>query len=100
MLFESSEMDIQFMQMLQQGAERGACGHLGKGIDILGEALATIAVFAIRTGDVGVGVVDVARQQHSGMYLSPVGSHLLAILAAGVEVGDLIGSKHVVHVLG
>ena len=34
------------------------------------------------------------------MYLAPVGSHLLAILAAGVEVSHLISSEHVVHVLG
>ena len=34
------------------------------------------------------------------MYLTPVASHLLAVLAAGIEVGDLVGSEDVVHVLG
>ena len=34
------------------------------------------------------------------MYLSPVATHLLAVLTASVEVGHLIGSKDVVHVLG
>ena len=34
------------------------------------------------------------------MYLAPVGSHLLAVLAAGVEVGNLVCTEHVVHVLG
>lgn len=34
------------------------------------------------------------------MNLAPVCSHLLAVLAAGVEIGDLIGSKDIVHVLG
>ena len=34
------------------------------------------------------------------MHLAPVGSHLFAILAAGVEVGDLVGSEHIVHILG
>ena len=34
------------------------------------------------------------------MYLAPVSTHLLAVLTAGVEVGDLIGTKHIVHVLG
>ena len=34
------------------------------------------------------------------MHLTPVGTHLFAIFAAGVEVGDLVGSEHVVHILG
>lgn len=34
------------------------------------------------------------------MYLAPVAAHLLAVLAASVEVGYLVGSKDVVHVLG
>lgn len=34
------------------------------------------------------------------MYLAPVGSHLLAVLSAGVEAGYLVGSEDVVHVLG
>ena len=45
-------------------------------------------------------VVDVARKKHSGMHLAPVGAHLFAVFATGVEVGDLVGAKHVVHVLG
>ena len=40
MLLHPTEMDIQLMQMLQQGSKGRALGHLGKGIDILGEALA------------------------------------------------------------
>ena len=34
------------------------------------------------------------------MNLTPVGSHLLAVLAAGVEIGHLIGSEHVMHIFG
>ena len=34
------------------------------------------------------------------MYLAPVASHLLAVLTASVEVGYLVGSEDVVHVLG
>ena len=100
MLLESTEVNIELMQWLKESAERGACGHLGESIDILREALATIAELAIRTRDVGVGVVDVAREEHAGVYLAPVATHLLAVLTAGVEVGDLIGSEEVVHVLG
>ena len=100
MLLKSSEMHIQLMQWLKQLAERGASGHLGEGVDILREALATIAELAVRTRDVGVGVVDVAGEEHTGVYLAPVATHLLAVLAAGVEVGNLVGSEDVVHVLG
>ena len=58
--FKSTEMDIQLMEMLQQSAQRRACCHFGEGIDILGETLATITELAIRSGNVGVGVVNVA----------------------------------------
>ena len=44
MLLHSPEMHIQFMQMLQKRSKRRSLRHLGKGIHILGEALATIAV--------------------------------------------------------
>ena len=88
------------MQMLQQGAQGGALGHLGEGVHILGEALAAVAQLAVGAGHVGVRVVDVARKQYARVHLAPVGSHLLAVFAAGVEVGDLVGAKHVVHILG
>lgn len=58
-LLESTEMDIQFMQVLQKGAKWRTFGHHSKGIDIFGEALATITEFAIRTWDIGMSVIDV-----------------------------------------
>lgn len=100
MLLKSTEVNVELVKMLKESTERCALSHLSECVDILRETLATIAKFAIRTGDVGVGVVDVAREEHAGMYLAPVTSHLLAVLAAGVEVGDLVGSEDVVHVLG
>ena len=123
MFFNTSEMHIELMQVLQQGAQRRSLGHLGEGVDcvftalarhrkrafsalalrsvhILGEALATIAILAIGARHVGVRVVDVARKQYARVHLAPVGPHLLAVFAAGVEVGDLVGAKHVVHILG
>lgn len=60
MLFKSTEMNIQFMKVLKERSERCSLGHLSKCIHILREALATIAELAIRTRDLGVGVVDVA----------------------------------------
>ena len=51
------------MQVLKQGAQRGALGHLGEGVHILGEALAAVAQLAVGAGHVGVRVVDVARKQ-------------------------------------
>ena len=47
-----------------------------------------------------MGVVDVAGKKDTCMHLAPVSPHLLAVLTAGIEVGDLIGSKDIVHVLG
>ena len=47
-----------------------------------------------------MSVVDIAREKDAGVHLAPVGTHLLAILAASVEVGHLVGSEHVVHILG
>ena len=100
MFFNSSKVNVQLMQVFKQGTQRRTFGHLGEGVHILGEALAAVAVLTIRTGNVGVRVVDVARKQYAGMHLAPVGSHLLAVFAAGVEVGHLVGAKHVVHILG
>ena len=60
MLLESTEVYIELMEILKKLSERSACSHLCEGIDILREALATIAELAIRTRDIGVGVVDVA----------------------------------------
>ena len=100
MFLHATEMHIQLMQMLQQSSERRAFCHLGKGIDILREAFATVAELAVGSRHVGVRVVDVAREEHSRVHLAPVGTHLLAVFAAGVEVGDLIGAEHVMHVFG
>lgn len=60
MLLKSSEVNVEFMQMLQENSKRSASRHLSESVDILWEALATITKLAIRTRDVGVGVVDVA----------------------------------------
>ena len=100
MLFKSTEMNIKLMQVFKKSTERCSLGHLCESIHILREALATIAELAIRTRDIGVGVVDIAREEHAGVYLAPVASHLLAVLTASVEVGYLVGSEDVVHVLG
>ena len=93
-------MNVQLVQVLQEGSKRGTLGHLGEGVDILGKTLATVAELAVGTRNVGVGVVDVAGKQHPGMNLAPVSPHLLTIFAAGIEVGNLVGTKHIVHILG
>ena len=98
--FDAAEMDVEFVEMLQERAKRSAFGHFGKGIDVFRETFATITKLAIRSGNVGVGVVDVAREKHAGVDFAPIGSHLLAILAAGVEVGNLVCAEDIVHVFG
>ena len=57
MLLESTEMNVELMEWLQQLTERSALGHHCECVDILWEALASIAELAVRTRDVGVGVV-------------------------------------------
>ena len=97
---KSAEMNIEFVEVFKECTERSACCHLSEGVDILGEALAAIAELAIGSRNIGVGVIDVAREEDTCVHLAPVGSHLLTILTAGVEVGHLVGSEDVVHVLG
>ena len=94
MLLKTSEVYIELVQRLKESSERSASGHLGEGVDILREALATIAELAIRTGDVGVGVVDVARKEHACMYRTPICNHLLAIFATSIEVGYPVSYTH------
>ena len=100
MFLDPAEMHIQLVQVLQQGTKRSALGHLCKCVDILWKTLTTVTELAVRAGDVCVGIVDIAGEEDASMYLAPVGAHLIAVLATGVEVGHLIGSEHVVHVLG
>ena len=99
-LLHATEMNIELVKVLQERAERRAFGHFGKSIDILREAFASIAELAVRSWDIGVGVVDITGEQDTGVDLTPVGSHLLAVLAAGVEIGDFVCTKDIVHVLG
>ena len=87
------------MQMLKECTERRACGHLCESIHILWEALATIAELAIWAWNIGVGVVDVAREEHTCVHLAPVATHLLAVFAASIEIGYLVRAKDVVHIL-
>lgn len=97
--FYTTEVDIEFVEVLKERAEGGALGHFCKSVYILGEALTTVAKLAVRTGNVGVGIVDITGEQYARMNLAPVGTHLLAILAASVEVGHFVGTEYVVHVL-
>ena len=93
-------MNVQFMEVFQQSSKGCSLGHLGEGVDILGEALAAITKLTIRAWNISVGIVDVTRQQYASMHLAPVGTHLLAILTAGIEIGHLVGPEHIVHILG
>lgn len=100
MLLKAAEMDIEFMKVLQEGAKGCSLGHLSKGIHIFRETFAAISVLAIRARNIGVHIIDVARKEDAGMHLAPVGTHLLAVLAACVEVSHFVCAKDIVHVLG
>lgn len=58
MLLHPTEINIQFVEVLQVGSSECFLGQLGKDIDIIGEALATVSVLAIWTR----GVVDISGQ--------------------------------------
>ena len=99
MLLKAPEMDVEFVERGEQGAERRARRQLREGVHVLREALAAVAALAVRTGDVGVRVVDVARQQAARVDLRPIGTHLFAILLHRVEVGHLVRAEDVVRIL-
>ena len=87
MLLHSPEMHIQLVQVLQQGAEGCTFGHLGEGVDILGEALATVAELAVGAEDVGVGVVDVAGEEDAVAFHQGDDVVHVQLVVAGVEAG-------------
>lgn len=60
MLLKSTEVHIQFMEMLQKRSKGSACSHLGKSIHVLREALATITKLSIRTRDISMRVINIA----------------------------------------
>ena len=100
MFLYSTEMNIEFMEMLQKGSKRGTLRHFSKGVYILREALTTITKLTIGTRYVSVGVVDISRKKHTRVNFTPVTTHLLTILATSIKVSHLICSKHIMHILG
>ena len=100
MFLNTTEMHVELVEVLKQDAKWRTLCHFGKSVHILWETLTTVAKLSIRTRNVSVGIVDITRQQYSGMYFTPISAHLFAVFAAGVEVGDLVGPEHVVHILG
>ena len=80
-------MHIQLMQMFQQCSERSSFRHLGESVDILGEALATIAILAIEARNIGVGVVDVARKQNTRMHFAPVSTKTISVVGCILNIG-------------
>ena len=100
MFFGATEVDVEFVEVFQERAERCSFGHLGEGIDVFRETFASVAEFAVRSGYVCVCIVDVTGEENTCVHLTPVHAHLLAILAAGIEIGDFIRAEDIVHVFG
>ena len=87
------------MERREERAEGGTGGHLREGVDVLREALAAVATFAVGAGDVGVGVVDVAGEEAASVDFRPIRAHLLAVLLHRVEVSHLIRAEYIVGIL-
>ena len=99
MLFEPTEVNIEFVKRGQELAKRAILSELCKGIDILREALAAVAALSVGAWNVGVGVVDVTGEEAAGVNLRPIRSHFLAVLAHGVEIGDLVRAEDIMRIL-
>lgn len=99
-LLFATKVYVKLVERGKEDAEGGALGHLSEGVNILREALTAVTKLSIRSWDVGVGVIDVTREKATRVNCAPVSSHLLAILTASIKIGHLIGSEHVVHILG
>lgn len=99
MLFKSTEVDIEVVERGEEFAEGTVFSELREGVDIFRETLAAVAAFAVGTGDVGVGVVDVTGEKAARVNLRPVRAHLLAVLLHGVEVRHLVRAEDVVRIL-
>ena len=65
MLLYTTEMDIQLVQVFQKGAKGCAFGHLGKSVDVLGEALTTVTELTVGTGDIGTKVYSLKCKVYS-----------------------------------
>ena len=86
--FNTAKMNIQFMQRGEESAHCRALRHLGKGVDIFGETLAAVAELTIRSGNICVSVVDIARKQNARMHLRPIAAHFLNTM--GSELIDTV----------
>lgn len=73
-------------------------GHLCECINIFRETFASVAELTIRTGNIGVCVVDVPRKEYAGMNCTPIGTHFLTVFTTSVKVGHFVCSKHIVHI--
>lgn len=99
MLFKSTEVDIEVVERGEEFAEGTVFSELREGVDIFRETLAAVATFAVGTGDVGVGVVDVTGEKAARVDFRPIGAHLPAVLPDRIEVGHLVCAEDIVRVL-
>lgn len=99
MLFKPAEPDIELVERGDEFAKGKILGEGGEGVDVLGEALAAVAVFAVGTGHLGVHLVDVTRKEDTGMDGLVVAAVSAAVVGHGIEVGHLERAEDVVGIL-
>ena len=98
-LLGATEVDVEFVEVFQERAERCSFGHLGEGIDVFRETFASVAEFAVRSGYVSVRIVDITGEENTCVHLAPVRAHLLTILSAGIEIRYFVCAEDIVHIL-
>ena len=99
-LFKPAEPDIELVEGGDELAERKILGEGGEGVDVLGEAFATVAIFAVGARDLSMHLVDVPREENTGVDGFVVTAVAAAVVGHGIEVSHLEGAEDVVGVLG
>ena len=70
-----------------------------EGVDVLREALAAVTIFAVGTGHLGVHLVDVTREENTGVDGLVVAAVAAAVVGHGIEVGHLERTEDIVGIL-
>ena len=98
-LFEPTEPNIKLVKWGDEFAEGEILGESGEGVDVLGEALAAVTILAVGARDLSMHLVDVPREENTGVDGLVVATVAAAVVGDGIEVGHLERAKDVVGIL-
>lgn len=99
MLLKPTKPDIQFMERSNEFPKGKSLGEGGEGVDVLGEAFTTVAIFAVGAWDLSMHLVDVPREENTGVDGFVVTAVAAAVVGHGIEIGHLERAEDVVGIL-